>query len=228
MTLVSELAAPPLGSLIMIKSSPLLTMVVATMVEFLSIFVLPFVPETLQHAAAEYETLNGDEPSNDAVVQPVLEQLLSSQKTLSTRIKEKTKAIMEGLGEAAKFTVKDRNILFTLPSFLLPIIAQELMAFLLQYTSTKFGWTLAAVSEAAILDDTRLTFQGHHSDNYATSHYNHFIHSSLTDLQQILANAGGTLCRECRLGGCQSEPSIVDPGFTDDRLKLNTMDVGNW
>ncbi|UKZ69757.1 uncharacterized protein TrAtP1_010761 [Trichoderma atroviride] len=146
MTLVSELAAPPLGSLIMIKSSPLMTMVVATMVEFLSIFVLPFISEASQHAAAEYETLSGDEPSDEAVALPVPDQLLSSRKTLSTRIKEKTKAITEGMGEAAKFAVKDRNILFALPSFLLPIIAQELMAFLLQYTSTKFGWTLAAAT----------------------------------------------------------------------------------
>lgn len=157
MTLVSELAAPPLGSLIMIKSSPLTTMVVAVMIEFLAIFVLLFIPETLQHAAVEYEALNGDVLSYGTVTQPELEQPLSSQ-TVSTRIKEKAKAITVGLGEAAKFAIRDRNILFTLPSFLLPIIAQELMAFLLQYTSTKFGWTLAAVSEAAILEDTRLTF----------------------------------------------------------------------
>ncbi|KAL7965479.1 hypothetical protein HDV63DRAFT_387014 [Trichoderma sp. SZMC 28014] len=151
MTLISELAAPPLGILIMIQSSPLMTMGFATMVEFISIFVLPFIPETSKHTAAEYETLNGDEPSYDAVAQPVLEQLPSPQKTLSTRIMEKTRMLTEGMGEAAKFAVKDGNILFTLPSFLLPIIAQELMAFLLQYTSTKFGWTLAGVSEAVTI-----------------------------------------------------------------------------
>lgn len=151
MTLVSELAAPPLGSLIMIKSSPLMTMAVAVMVEFLAIFVLLFIPETLQHTAAEYEILNGEIDSYGAVTQPEFGQPLPSQMVLSTRIMEKVEAIREGLGEAAKFAIKDRNILLTLPSFLLPIIAQELMAFLLQYTSTKFGWTLAAVSEAAAL-----------------------------------------------------------------------------
>lgn len=158
MTLVSELTAPPLGSLIMIKSSPLTTMVVAVMVEFLAIFVLLFIPETLQHAAVEHEALNADVLSYGTVTQTELEQPLPSQEILSTRLKEKAKAITGAMREAAKFAVKDRNILFTLPSFLLPIIAQELMAFLLQYTSTKFGWTLAAVSEAAILEDTRLTF----------------------------------------------------------------------
>ncbi|KAM0517658.1 hypothetical protein ACHAPE_004630 [Trichoderma viride] len=187
LTLVSELAAPPLGSLIMIKSSPLMTMVVAVMVEFLAVFVLLFIPETLQHTAAEYEALNADVLPYGTVTQPELEQPLSSQESVSTRIKEKVKAITVGLGEAAKFAINDRNILFTLPSFLLPIIAQELMAFLLQYTSTKFGWTLAA----------------------------------------ILTIAAESFCRECRLGSCQSQPTIVGPRVAVDRLKLNTMDVSD-
>lgn len=97
------------------------------------------IPETLQHTGAEYGALNRDVVSYSTVTQPEFEQPLPFQKTVSIRIKEKAKAITISLGEAAKCAVKDRNTLFTLPSFLLPIIAQELMAFLLQYTSTKFS-----------------------------------------------------------------------------------------
>lgn len=75
---------------------------------------------------------------------------------------------------------------------------------------------------------TNVNLKGHHSDNHAASHYYYSIHCPLTDSQQILTGAAETLCWECRLGGCQSQSSIVDPGFTDDGLKLNTRDVGDW
>jgi hypothetical protein len=59
--------------------------------------------------------------------------------------------VPEVLKEAAKFTTCDRNILLTLPSFLAPIMAKDLTDFLLQYTLTKYGWSLATVGRFSVV-----------------------------------------------------------------------------
>ncbi|KAH6716090.1 hypothetical protein BKA61DRAFT_720367 [Leptodontidium sp. MPI-SDFR-AT-0119] len=64
MALVTEVLAPPLGSLIMIKTTPLIGFTSATVVEFSVILVLLFIPETLSTKPAGYESLPS-EPSVD-------------------------------------------------------------------------------------------------------------------------------------------------------------------
>lgn len=118
MPLISELAAPPLGSVIMIKSSPLATMLVTTVVEFSAIFVLIFIPETLPFVAISgcYEVLPDQVYPGDPEIE--LEPHPSSQNNSAAKIMDKAIALPRLLKEASSFAIRDCNLILTLPAFL--------------------------------------------------------------------------------------------------------------
>jgi len=146
MTLISELAAPPLGSLIMIMTTPLFAFLVATVVEFAAILMLFVIPETLQQPSTDYEILSEDTIEPDDELLELQEPRITYLGANSlTKVWRKVTEMPIFLKEAMRLASQDRYILLSLPSFLVAIMGKELVAILLQYTSTRYGWTLAAV-----------------------------------------------------------------------------------
>jgi hypothetical protein len=153
MGLLAEMAAPPIGSIIMLKSTPLTAWGASTVVEFGAIFILLLIPETLKRTTRTYEILSDDSGRNELGDYEDIEEELEATRgfhthSLSRKMSEiRTRAsnLWIPFKAVAQLAAHDRNILFSLPAFLVATMGRELIYLLLQYASARYGWTLAEV-----------------------------------------------------------------------------------
>jgi hypothetical protein len=146
MALVTEVIAPPLGSLIMAKTNPLIGFASAAAVEFSAILVLLFIPETLSTKPTGYESLPSQPIPTGSVDEHEDEIDITKPKyKLLQIISHKMHEISGSLQKAVRTVAGDWIMILTLPCFLTTEMGTELVTYMIQYTSVRFGWTLAAV-----------------------------------------------------------------------------------
>ncbi len=138
MALITEVIAPPLSSLVMVKTSPLIAFITATAVEFSAILALFLVPETLLLSAARYERIpdlpvnvvSGDEDDEMDTAEP--------KHNLLKRISHKVNQMFTSIKLAGQTVAGDWTLILTLPCFLTTEMGTELVTYIIQYTSKRF------------------------------------------------------------------------------------------
>jgi hypothetical protein len=146
-----EFLAPPLGARLMMATSLYTALISGLSLSFLGIFVLLWLPETLEFQSST-ETLTAedtasmqDSPTDDSSSTPPTKGFIQS-------FRDSVHDSLKPLGSMAKLIANDRNVLLSLPVFLVSRFSRQLMAVLLQYGSKRLGWTLASVCMFLLTD----------------------------------------------------------------------------
>lgn len=136
MNLVVELLGPAVGAAIMIKSTFYTAMIIGLTIEFSSVFILFWVPETLRSNSSDMSetsqagTFSSHSQQEETTKAPwmIVQSWFSSVRTTGT------------------FISTHRHVACAIPAFLINRLGRQLLAWMLQYVSKRQRWSFAVVS----------------------------------------------------------------------------------
>ena len=146
-SLITEVLAPPVGSILMSTWDAYAPLLCGFPFEAVALLILLKLPSTLHLVEqrpniAEVLPENEDEESNtEDIRQDHQEDSVSKSKAFNSRLRN----ALEPLIEVWTLVSGNRDVLLVAISFLVTTLGREILDFLVQYTSKRFGWSLADV-----------------------------------------------------------------------------------
>ncbi|KAL3421705.1 MFS multidrug transporter [Phlyctema vagabunda] len=141
--LLTEILAPPLGSVLMQTWSVFTPLICGFPFELASLAVLSMIPNTIQLLQQHVSCHDGLAP--DAPISSIDANHGRGSSSSFTRIKARIEKLSDPILQVWTLISRNRNILLVNISFLVTTLGRETLDFLVQYTSKRFGWSLAKV-----------------------------------------------------------------------------------
>ncbi|KAI1940057.1 hypothetical protein LOZ66_002492 [Ophidiomyces ophidiicola] len=161
-SLLTEVIAPPLGSILMETGSPYTPLLSGFPLELLSLIFIAQIPNTAKH---EEEHLASAASSSARIYS---EQSDFETRAVNTSITREDHDItgpetkQRGLGNQLilvwEMMTRNSDILRVTVAFLVTTLARETLDFVVQYTSERFGWSLSKVSSFSFVPHSALLF----------------------------------------------------------------------
>ncbi|KAI1971122.1 hypothetical protein LOZ53_005577 [Ophidiomyces ophidiicola] len=161
-SLLTEVIAPPLGSILMEAGSPYTPLLSGFPLELLSLIFIVQIPNTAKHE--EEHLVSAASPSariyseeSDFETRAVNTSITREDRDI-TGSETKQRGLVNQLILVWEMMTRNSDILRITVAFLVTTLARETLDFVVQYTSERFGWSLSKVGSFSFVPHSALFF----------------------------------------------------------------------